>query len=317
MTARGSEAMSSASRRITILCTLLAVALAGGVWAADGPVALQVSGEPAPVNLIALGQDGALYVSAGSLLMLGRAVHWVDDDRTTVDISAEGTTFRLQSGSPEAHRVKRDGSTGASSALDAAPVMHEAGLLLPMSVVSDVLKAPIEWDAEAGVVRLGEAPNRARADIREWCAMLGIRRVPLFERAGIRVTLDIPQGTDLPPDQEFLLTWEADADVSLQIYERCDRESPDPLFGLSADGEIKHPFGNTVPVHWIEGKAGRVGRWPLSTSEAGTVTYVAIATDAQDPPARLLDALRGEAAVEGDWAIAGLTVTVVNADDEG
>ena len=317
MAAEGSKAMGSASRRIAIVCASLAAALTGGVWAADGPVALQIAGEPAPVNLVALEQDGTMYVSAGSLVMLGRAVRWVDDARTTVDISAEGTTFRLQLGSTEAYRVKRDGSTGASRPLDAAPVMREGGLLLPLSVVSDVLKADIAWDAEAGVVRLGEAPDHARADIREWCAMLRIQRAPLFQRAGIHLKLEIPQGTELPPDQEFLLTWEADADVSLQIYERYENAPPKPLFGLSADGKIKHPFGNTVPIHWIEAEAGRVGRWPLSTSEAGTVTYVAIATNAQDPPAKLLDALRGETAVEGDWAIVGLSVSVAEADDEG
>ena len=310
--------MSASLRGRRTACFTTFVILCGlGVPARAAPIELELGGEPAPENLGVVARDGERYVPVTALVVLGWRVSWQNAERSFVEVTDGKITAQFNAGSDVAMLVpqdKREGVAPSLRPLQRAPIRHDGQLLLPASAVRDVLEIPVDWDEDAGALRVGTpAPDAEK--VREWCDILRIPDPSVFHKCGFRTKLALPQGTQLPQEQEFLLTGRTNSDACIQVFERYEQREPKALFRTGDNGELRFRELRTEPERWTGLKAWRVARWPLSATAAGRFTYIAIATTADEPPDRLLDMLqRGDA--PGLWAIDAVELTVTRRGDE-
>ena len=223
---------------------------------------------------------------------------------------------RFEADETEVSVTAPDRDADRSEALSSAPIHDEGVLLLPAQALEAVLGIPVRRDPMPNgeeVLRIGP-PETDPEELVEWCRLLGIGNPDAFHASGFRIKLMLPQGLELPEEQEFLLTWRTNADACVQVFEKYEEHDPRPLLGRTEDGEVKQP--PFAPEQWDRSGAWTVRRWAQSTPPAGTVWYVAVATTTEDPPHRLLDALASPDAPDTEWAIDAVQVTVTPGGDE-
>ena len=281
--------------KLVCAVTVLAWCAAAPAWAA--PIGLEIAGEPAPANLSAMESEDVRYVPASALVVLGWAARWQNEERSSVEVTDGKITAQFEAASDTATVARLRSTSPRDRRLDAPAIQQDGQLLLPASALADLLEVPVEWDAPSRTVRVGMIPAPADDAVRKWAKMLKIPEPGVFHRTGFRVNVSAPHGTELPVEQEFLLTMRASADGCVQLFERYEEYPPKNL-PLSREGV------------WARTTAWRVLGRAFVTPPAGKVIYVVIATTDDNPPSDLLTALRGDDPPKGDWAIDAVELTV-------
>jgi len=297
------------------LVLLLATGWTLSSWAA--PTRLEIGGEPAPENIQVLHRDGADYLPALAVVLLGCGLQWDAPDRTAVAIVQDGLKAQFSAGAAEV-TITAGGAPPARQALAQAPVVQDGTLWLPLAAIQDVLKLSVERDGARKTLRVGAPPAPGAEDLQAWCRELGVPDAAVFHRSGFRVKLEIPQGNRITSGQEFALNVQTNADGCVQVYLKDPGSPPLALWGVDTAGAvIRDPLVEGYPERGRPTRAGQIERWRLRTTlpageKAPEMTWVfAIASDAPKPPGALLDALKRSAALRGSWAIDALQVTVV------
>jgi hypothetical protein len=274
------------------------------------PPRLEINGEPAPVNLSVVEHSKEIFVPATTLMMLGWHVRW-ENGRQSVVVSKGDVTIQLTANSSQALVRSQETEPPTPKPIRSAALFLNGQLWLPASALKDVLQVNVEWDGASRVLRLGEVPAPPLDKVRDWCNMLDIPDPTVFHKgSGFRVQLQVPQGRDLA-GQEFVLVARANGHACVQIYEIYGNRRPTPLFGKDDKGLVYFPEAEGVPAHWDKMVSGRTGRYHLSHSIKGKVTYIAIATPYQNPlpPADLLNLLRRSASSR-TWSISAVELEI-------
>lgn len=282
---------------LKLVCAVTALAWCATAPAWAAPIGLEIAGEPAPANLRAMEREDVRYVPASALVVLGWAARWQDEERSSVEVTDGKITAHFEAGSDTATVARLRSTSPPERRIDAPAIQEEGQLLLPASALDDLLGVPVEWDATSRTVRVGTTPAPADEAVRQWATLLKIPDPTIFHKAGFRVKVAAPHGTELPVEQEFLLTMRTSADGCVQLFERYE-EYPPKALPLTREGV------------WARTTAWRVLGRAFVTPPAGKVLYVVIATTDDNPPSDLLEALRGDDPPEGDWAIDAVELTV-------
>jgi len=282
---------------VKLVCAVTALAwcAAAAAWAA--PIRLEIAGEPAPANLSATEREDVRYVPASALVVLGWAARWQNEERSSVEVTDGKITAHFEADSNMATVARLRSTSPPERRLDAPAILGDGQLLLPASALADLLGVPVEWDAASRTVRVGTIPAPPDEAVRKWAEMLKIPDPAIFHKTGFRAKVAAPHGTELPVEQEFLLTMRTNADGCVQLFERYEEHPPKPL-ALTREGV------------WARTTAWRVFGRAFGAPPAGKVTYVVVATTDDNPPRDLLQALRGDEPPEGDWAIDAVELTV-------
>jgi hypothetical protein len=237
-------------------------------------------------------------------------VRW-ENGRQSVVVSKGDATIQLTANSGQALVRSQETEPPMPKPFRPTALFLNGQLWLPASAFKDVLQVNVEWDGASRVLRFGEVPAPTPDKVREWCDVLDIPDPMVFHRAsGFRVQLQIPQGRDLA-GQEFVLVARANSHACVQIYEIYGNRRPTPVFGKDNKGLVYFPEAEGVPAHWDKMVSGRTGRYHLSHSIKGKVTYIAIATPHQNPlpPADLLNFLRRSTSSRA-WSISAVELEI-------
>lgn len=300
----------SRERRRRVACALLPGLLAGTLQAA--PPSLEINGVPAPLNLHVVEAEGARFVSASALLMLGWRLDWQNEERSSLEATDGAIRVALKADSANAAVVLKGVDSPILKPFAPAARFTNGELLLPLSVFERVLVVPADLDEQSGMLRLGTAPEPPPEDVRRWSHALGVSDPGVFQRgSGLRVSVSLPQGARLEAGREFLLGVVTNGNAHVQVYEQSGSRPPTALFGRDGSGKLLlYPAANGRVAHARRMASWRAKRWLLTTPPVGRVTYYAVATTVDGPSEDLLTMLR-EGGAPGDWAIGAVEVEVV------